>query len=233
MDAHIENEVLTAPGDTEQMTVCPGSPFPLGATYNGKGINFALFSENATGVELCLFDSVDQDDESTKIKIEEVTHHIWHVFVPDLKPGQLYAYRVLGPYEPEKGHRFNPSKLLTDPYSKAIAGNIQWDDSLFGYELGHKDNDLSFNDSNSAPFVPKSIAIHHDFDWEGDTQLKIPYHDTIIYEAHVKGFTQLHPGHSGSPERNVRRYGASCGDQIFTGNGYYGPGINADTSFYK
>lgn len=192
MDQHLENELLKSPEESE-IKVCPGSPFPLGATYDGEGINFSIFSENATKVELCLFDSVDDEFENIKINIEEVTHNVWHVHIPGLKPGQLYGYRIYGPYEPHNGHRFNPAKLLSDPYAKAIAGDIKWDDALFGYEIGSEEQDISFSDVNSAPFLPKSIVIDSQFDWEGDKQPKIPYHDTIIYEAHVKGFTKLHP----------------------------------------
>jgi len=192
MNEHLENELIRAAEDVD-IKVYPGSPFPLGATIDDSGINFALFAENATRVELCLFNHVDDVDEYIKIKIEEVTHHVWHVCVPDLKAGQLYGYRVYGPHEPENGHRFNPAKLLVDPYAKAIAGNLEWDDAVFGYNIGDPDSDLSFNDSNSAPYMPKSIVIDQHFDWEGDKQPKIPYHDTIVYEAHVKGFTKLNP----------------------------------------
>jgi glycogen debranching enzyme GlgX len=170
--------------------VYPGGPFPLGATWDGKGVNFALYSENATDVDLCLFNSADDKTESERIRIVEVSHHVWHIYLPDIKPGQLYGYRVYGPYEPENGHRFNPNKLLIDPYAKSIAGNIQWHDALFGYEVGNPEEDLSFSDVDSAPYIPKSVVIDHNFNWEGDTPLKFPYHKTIIYETHVKGFTQ-------------------------------------------
>jgi len=171
-------------------TVYPGSPFPLGATWDGKGVNFALYAENATDVDLCLFNSTEDKTESERIRIVEVSHHVWHIYLPDLKPGQLYGYRVYGPYEPENGHRFNPNKLLIDPYAKSIAGNIQWHDALFGYEVGNPEEDLSFSDVDSAAYIPKSVVIDHNFNWEGDTPLRIPYHKTIIYETHVKGFTQ-------------------------------------------
>ena len=131
--------------------------------------------------------------ESAKIEITERTHQIWHVYLPDAKPGQLYGYRVHGPYEPQNGHRFNPFKLLIDPYAKAIAGTIEWHDSLFGYVLGAPDADLTFSRTDSAPYVPKSVVIDPNFDWEGDVPPKISYHKTIIYETHVKGFTKLHP----------------------------------------
>lgn len=171
----------------------PGKPYPLGATWDGEGVNFALYAENANGVDLCLFETPEDTAEYARIKIHEVSHHIWHIYIPGLQPGQLYGYRVFGPYEPQNGNRFNPNKLLIDPYAKAIAGTIQWNDALFGYELGHPDADLSFSDIDSAPYIPKSVIVDNGFDWEGDTQLQIPYHQTIIYEAHVKGFTELSP----------------------------------------
>lgn len=166
--------------------IYPGHPYPLGATYTGEGVNFALFSGNATGVELCLFD--ENNIQTHCIKLQEKTHHVWHCFIPELKPAQLYGYRVYGPYEPENGHRFNPNKLLIDPYAKAIAGTIQWHDALFGYHLGEED---SFNEADSASYIPKSVVVDTAFNWEGDRMPDIPYHETIIYETHVKGFTQL------------------------------------------
>ncbi len=168
-----------------------GSPFPLGATWDGKGVNFALFSEYATGVSLCLFD--EEEREMVIIKIEERYHHIWHVYIPELKPGQLYGYRVNGYYDPAKGHRFNPNKLLLDPYAKAISGTVHWHDSLFGYEVGSEQEDLSFSTGDSAPYMPKSVVVDPAFDWEDDELPKVAYHKSIIYEAHVKGFTMLHP----------------------------------------
>ncbi len=174
-------------------SIYPGKPYPLGATWDGEGVNFALFAENATGVDLCLFETRESIVESVKIRIKEVSHRVWHVYVPGLKPGQLYGYRVYGPYDPQNGHRFNPNKLLIDPYAKSIAGTIQWHDALFGYELGHEDLDLSFSEVDSAPYIPKSAVIDPNFDWEGDKPPEIPYHKTIIYEMHVKGFTQTHP----------------------------------------
>ncbi len=176
------------------MTQFPGYPFPLGANWDGQGVNFALYSENATAVELCVFAEPDQDKESIRIRISERSNHIWHVYLPGLLPGQLYGYRVYGPYEPQNGHRFNPNKLLIDPYAKAISGTIKWNDALFGYEVGHEDGDLSFDDRDSAPYMPKSVVIDPRFDWEGDKLPRISYHRTIIYEAHVKGFTKTHPG---------------------------------------
>ncbi|GAA4446760.1 glycogen debranching protein GlgX [Nibrella saemangeumensis] len=173
--------------------VYPGSPFPLGATWDGEGVNFALYADNAYGVDLCLFQTREDDTESVKIRISERSHHVWHVYVPGLEPGQLYGYRVYGPYEPGNGHRYNPNKLLIDPYAKAISGTIDWHDALFGYELGHPDEDLSFSGTDSAPYIPRSVVVDSAFDWDGDKPPKISYHKTIIYEAHVKGFTKLCP----------------------------------------
>lgn len=175
------------------ITIYPGSPFPLGATWDGQGTNFALYAENATAVELCLFNSIEDEAETLKIKMPERSHQVWHIYLPDLKPGQLYGYRVHGPYEPQNGLRYNSHKLLLDPYAKAISGTFIWSDALFGYEIGHEAVDLSFNDTDSAPFTPKSIVIDTQFDWQGIQKPKTPYHETIIYEAHVKGFTKLHP----------------------------------------
>lgn len=170
-----------------------GSPYPLGATFDGKGVNFALFSEHAENVELCLYGDTEETVEIAKISLKEKTHQVWHIYLEGLKPGQRYGYRVYGPYEPQKGHRFNPNKLLIDPYAKAISGTVQWNDALFGYAIGDTVSDLSFSDTDSAPYVPKSVVIDTAFDWEGDRPPSIPMHQTVIYEAHVKGFTALHP----------------------------------------
>lgn len=171
----------------------PGSPYPLGATWDGEGVNFALFAENAAAVEVCLFDEPLGKKETAIIKMPERTHHLHHVYVPGLKPGQLYGYRVHGPYDPENGYRFNPAKLLIDPYARAIAGTVKWDDSLFGYAVGTETEDLEPSDTDSGPFLPKSVVVDPAFDWERDRAPKVPYHDSIIYEVHVKGFTQRHP----------------------------------------
>jgi len=173
--------------------IWPGDPYPLGSTWDGRGVNFALFADNATRVELCLFDVPNGAIEKEKIKLYEKTHQIWHAYLPDIQPGQLYGYRVHGPYAPAEGHRYNPQKLLIDPYAKAIASTVEWDDSLFGYDLTIGD-DLIMSSTDSAPIAPKSIVVDQRFDWENDALPKIPYHNTIIYEAHVKGFTHLHPG---------------------------------------
>ncbi len=173
--------------------VYPGEPFPLGATWDGKGVNFALYADNATKVELCLFYTAEDEKEYATVKLIERSHHVWHAYLPDFKPGVFYGYRVYGPYEPENGHRFNPNKLLIDPYAKAIAGIITWHDSLFGYEVDSPNGDLSFSETDSAPFIPKCVVINPEFDWQGVEAPDIPYHKTVIYETHVKGFTQLHP----------------------------------------
>jgi isoamylase len=172
-----------------ELAVLPGKPFPLGATWEKSGVNFALYSENATDVELCLFDN--EGNESAKIKLTERSDFIWHVFVKDVSPGQLYGYRVYGPYDPENGHRFNSNKLLLDPYAKAISGTIEWDDALFGYQVGSGEEDLSFSETDSAPFIPKTVVIDPTFDWGNDVSPSLQYYNTVIYEAHVKGFTKL------------------------------------------
>src|SRR5687767_9560152 len=175
------------------MRVWPGQAYPLGATWDGLGVNFALFSENATGVELCLYDRPEAATESHKIPLREPTDHVWHCFLPDVRPGQLYGYRVHGPYEPEKGHRFNPAQLLIDPYAKAISGRITWSDALFAYKIGSERGDLEIDPNNSAGGVPKSVVINSAFEWGNDRPLRIPWNRTVIYECHVKGMTIQHP----------------------------------------
>ncbi|GAA4950724.1 glycogen debranching protein GlgX [Actinoplanes utahensis] len=169
------------------MHIWPGNPYPLGATYDGGGTNFALFSEAATRVELCLF---DDDGKETRIDLPEREALVWHGYLPRVVPGQRYGYRVHGPYEPQWGLRCNPSKLLLDPYAKAIDGGYQWDQALFSYNFGDPE---SYNDLDSAPFSPKSVVINPYFDWGNDRPLKIPMWETVIYEAHVKGMTIQHP----------------------------------------
>lgn len=177
----------------KNLDVWPGVPYPLGANWDGQGVNFALFADNATGVDLCLFDQPDQKTETHRIKMKGRSHHEWHTYIPGIKPGQLYGYRVYGPYEPENGLRFNENKLLIDPYALAIAGTIKWHDAMFGYHVGHRDADLSLDKRDSAAFTPKSVVVDSSYDWEGDRRLKIPYHQSIIYEMHVKGLTAMHP----------------------------------------
>ncbi|QDV38397.1 glycogen debranching protein GlgX [Tautonia plasticadhaerens] len=173
------------------MRVWPGQPYPLGATWNGAGVNFALFAEHATKVELCLFDSVESTQESHRIALPERTDLVWHGYLPDVVPGQLYGYRVHGPYEPAQGHRFNPNKLLLDPYAKLIGRRLTWDDSLFGYKVGQ--DDTTFDERDSAPFAALARVVDPAFTWGDDRRPRTPWHKTLIYEAHVKGLTMKHP----------------------------------------
>ena len=170
-----------------------GYPYPLGATWLGNGVNFAIFSETATSVDLCLFDSVDALQENMRIPVTEHTDQVWHVFLPDVKPGQLYGYRVNGPYDPKHGMRFNSSKLLLDPYAKAIAGEINWAGEMFAYVVGDKLEDLTRDFRDDAWGMPKAVVIDNAFDWGNDKRPGIPLHRSVIYEAHVKGFTKLWP----------------------------------------
>jgi isoamylase len=174
----------------QQEQVFPGHPYPLGATYDGDGTNFALFAHHASKVELCLFN----EGGEVRITMPERTHQIWHGYIPGIAPGQAYGYRVYGEYNPEEGHRYNPNKLLLDPYAKEVAGNLQWDDSVFGYVIGSPSEDLEMSTTDSAGFVPKSVVVGQAFDWQGDKLPRIPLHQTIIYEAHVKGLTFRYPG---------------------------------------
>src|SRR5256885_13992717 len=170
-----------------------GYPYPLGATWLGNGVNFAIFSEHATSVDLCLFDNSDAPQENIRIPMTEQTDQVWHVFLPDVRPGQLYGYRVYGPYDPERGMRFNSSKLLIDPYAKAIAGQVSWADEMFGYVVGGPQEDLARDFRDDAWGVPKAAVIDNAFDWGNDKRPGIPLHSSIIYEVHVKGFTKLCP----------------------------------------
>lgn len=175
------------------MKVWPGEPYPLGATWDAKGTNFTLFTENAEKVELCLFDAKDGNEEIARILLTEQTDQVWHAYLPDIGPGQRYGYRVYGPYAPERGLRFNPAKVLIDPYAKAVDRTIQWNDTLFGYKIGHDGADLEKDDRDSIAVAPKSIVIDPSFSWEGDVSPRTSWQDTIIYEAHVKGLTKKHP----------------------------------------
>ena len=179
------------------MHIWPGDPYPLGAAYDGAGTNFSLFSEAAEGVDLCLF---DEAGEETRIPLTETDGFVWHGYVPWVSPGQRYGYRVHGPYDPANGLRCNPAKLLLDPYAKAIEGEIVWDEALFAYRFGDPE---SRNDDDSAPYLPKSVVINPYFDWGEDRSPRTPYHETVIYEAHVKGLTRRHPG---LPERERGTY---------------------------
>jgi len=170
-----------------------GSHVAHGAIWDGKGTNFTLFSSHATRVELCLFDAAGER-ELERITLPEYTDQVWHGYVTDVTPGTVYGYRVHGPYEPLEGHRFNPHKLLLDPYARAHIGEIRWAPECFGYTLGAEGDDLTFDERDSAPFVPKCVVVDPNFDWQGQpTRRQVPWDNTIIYEAHVKGFTKLHP----------------------------------------
>ena len=168
------------------MEVWPGNAYPLGATFDGTGTNFSLFSERAEKVVLCL---LSDDSTETAIEMEEVDGHVWHCYLPEVQPGQQYGYRVHGPYDPAQGLRFDPNKLLMDPYAKSIHGQIDWDPALFSYQFDDPD---ARQEEDSAPHAMYSVVINPFFSWDGDRQLRIPYHESVIYEAHVKGLTELH-----------------------------------------
>ena len=185
MDARTETTKARA------LRVSEGRPFPLGATWTGRGVNFALFSAHATKVELCLFDH-GGEHEVERVELPEYTDEVWHGFLPDARPGTIYAYRVHGPYEPEHGHRFNPNKLLLDPYAKAVVGDVKWNPALFGYKMESKD-DLTFDERDSAPFLPKCRVIDPAFTWGDDRPPLTPWERTVFYELHVRGYTKLHP----------------------------------------
>ncbi|MFW6211031.1 MAG: glycogen debranching enzyme, partial [bacterium] len=170
------------------MKVWPGQPYPLGAIYDGSGTNFSIFSETAEYVELCLFNAKGYE---TRVRLPEVTGFCHHGYLPAVEPGQRYGFRVYGPWNPAEGLRCNPKKLLLDPYSKAIDSQIKWDDSLFSYDVRAK-KDIK-NTKDSADFMPRSVVHQPHFDWSGDRTLKLPWHETIIYETHVKGITALCP----------------------------------------
>ena len=180
--------ILTSP------RIIEGRPFPLGASAEDAGTNFALFSANATKVELCLFDARGER-EVERLELPEHTDGIWHGFVEGLRPGAIYGYRVYGPYEPENGHRFNHHKLLLDPYARAHFGQLTWDPAVFGYIIGDPRGDLSFDERDSAPFVPKSVVVHREeFSQErGPLGHRVSWDDTVFYEAHVRGYTKSCP----------------------------------------
>jgi isoamylase len=193
------------------MRVWPGEPQPLGATWDGRGVNVALFSEHATQVDLCLFDQPGDAAERERIALPERTNNIWHGYFPDLRPGQLYGFRVHGPYEPERGHRCNPAKLLLDPYARAITGSVRWDDSLFGYTPGGPDADLTLDPRNSAGAMPKAVVVETAFSWGDDRPPRTRWNRTVIYECHVKGMTARHPG---IPPTERGTYGALTSEPI-------------------
>lgn len=169
-----------------------GYPYPLGSHYDGHGVNFALFSAHAEKVELCLFDETGIN-EITRYEINESDNNIWHIYLEGIKPEQVYGYRVYGPYKPEEGHRFNPNKLLIDPYGKKLVGKLIWHKALFGYDVDSPERDLSFSTLDSAPYVPKSVVVEDNYDWSDDVRPNTPFEDTIVYETHLRGYTKLHP----------------------------------------
>jgi len=173
-------------------TIWPGKPYPLGATWDGEGVNFALYAEHATGVDLCLFESADAKRETIRVPLTTQTDQVWHAYLPGVRPGQLYGYRVYGPYQPAAGLRYNPNKLLIDPYAKALQGTVCWHDAVFAYRIGAA-RDQTADQRDSARYVPRCVVIDPAFDWGDDAPPRIPLHDSVIYELHVKGFTKLHP----------------------------------------
>jgi glycogen operon protein len=176
------------------LRVWPGNPFPLGATWDGEGVNFSLFSEHATGVELCFFDHSDDAEPSEVVAMPEATDWVWHCYLPDILPGRCYGYRVDGPWAPEQGHRFNRAKLLIDPYATAVTGTIRWSDELFGYTPDGGDIDLVRDPRDSAGAMPKSVVTDPSFTWDDDRPPRTPWNRTVVYEAHVRGLTLRHPG---------------------------------------
>jgi len=177
--------------------VWPGDPYPLGATWTGVGVNFALFSAHATKVELCLFDAPDASNARISIPLPEQTDMVWHAFLPDARPNQLYGYRVHGPYDPAIGHRFNPNKVVMDPYAKSVARAVRWSNEMFGYEVGHNDEDLSFDARDNAAFAPLAAVVDSAFTWGDDRPPRTPWRNTVIYEMHVRGFSKQHLGIAG------------------------------------
>ena len=176
-----------------KLKIWPGKAYPLGATWDGRGVNFAIFSANATDIELCLFDSLDSKEERYCIPLREQTDLVWHGYLPGVRLGQLYGYRVHGPYQPEDGHRFNPNKVLLDPYAKAVGRNIKWSDAMFGYTIGDAQEDLSFDSRDNADAAALGVVVKPKFGWKRDRPPKTPWHQTVIYETHVRGFSIKHP----------------------------------------
>ncbi|MGO4524274.1 glycogen debranching protein GlgX [Microvirga sp. 2MCAF35] len=183
---------IVAPNVRRTSRVREGLPYPLGATWDGLGVNFAIFSANATKVELCLFD-LDGKTELERVELPEYTDEVWHGYLPDARPGTTYGYRVYGPYDPKEGHRFNPNKLLLDPYARQLIGDLTWDPALFGYTIGSPDADLSFDKRDSARFMPKCRVVESAFTWGRGRRPQTPWERTIVYETHLRGFTMQHP----------------------------------------
>ena len=185
--------LFTMSREPQSLKPQPGEPYPLGATWDGTGVNFSLFSRHASGVELCLFDSPESETESACISLHERTNFVWHAYLPGVAPGQLYAYRVDGPYEPAHGHRFNRNKILLDPYARALGRAVSWRDELYGYRRGDPAEDLSFDEHDDAAVGPLAVVVDPAFDWRDDRGPGTAWRDTVIYEVHVKGFTKRHP----------------------------------------
>ena len=179
--------------DSQSDPVRPGRPSPLGASWDGAGTNFALWSQHAEGVELCLFDGSGRERRHA---LEERDAGVWHGYLPGVGPGQRYGYRVAGPWSPEFGHRFNPAKLLLDPYARALDGEFVLDDAVFGHVVGR--DDTVRDDRDSAPFVPRAVVVDPAYDWAGDRRRQVAWEDTVVYEAHVRGLTRRHPRCPGS-----------------------------------
>ena len=198
-------ETQLAPGE-----LWNGAPYPLGATWDGEGVNFAIYSRNADKVELCLFDEHGKR-EMARIPLRERTDFVWHGYLPHVRPGQLYGYRVYGPYKPEEGHRFNPNKLLLDPYSRAIVGPLKWGDAHFGYTIGHKREDLSFDKRDSAGGMPRSQVIDAAFSWGDDRHPRVAANERVIYEMHVGGYTKRHPD---VPQAAQGKFAGLCTSQV-------------------
>src|SRR5699024_6128681 len=177
----------TSPCRKTPMEIWPGKPYPLGATYDGTGVNFAVFSEVATAVELCL---IDDEGAETRVPLTEVDAHVWHGYLPRIEPGQRYGFRVHGPYDPDAGHRCNPAKLLLDPYARAFDGTTSGDQPLFSYDF---DNPEELNEQDSLGHTMLSVVVNPFFDWGHDRPPRHEYHDSVIYETHVKGLTMQHP----------------------------------------
>ncbi len=196
-----------------------GYPYPLGATWLGNGVNFALFSEMATSVDLCLFDNLDAPQENIRIPMTEHTDQVWHVFLPDVRPGQLYGYRVYGPYDPERGMRFNSSKLLIDPYAKAIAGQVNWADEMFGYVVGGEQEDLARDFRDDAWGMPKAVVIDNAFDWRRRQAARHAAAQLGHLRNAREGFHDALSRCSGGIARNLRRVGQRRRDQVFEGTG--------------
>ncbi|MEM1359271.1 MAG: glycogen debranching protein GlgX [Bacteroidota bacterium] len=190
-----DQQEITAYGKFGDIEVWPGNPYPLGATYSKEGVNFAIFSERATRIDLCLYRKEDTENEAYRIRMMEQTDQVWHCFIPNLGVSWRYGYRAHGEWNPKKGLLFNPNKLLLDPYTKAIDGNIEWHDAMYPYPINEPDPEryLIMDELDSGPYVTKGVVIDTDYYWEGDELLNLPMHQTVIYEAHVKGLTQQHP----------------------------------------